>query len=112
MWGKHPHVFDLEVPILVELGRRTMTLREVQSLLPGAVIDLDKSSDDELSVLANNQLVATGYAVKVGENFGIRIARVGTAEELSQPLAEEDDETADAGEADADDLAAQFLSGQ
>lgn len=80
--GDQSRINGLEVPIVVELGRRTMTLREVVGLLPGAIIDLAKPADEELALLVNNQRVATGHAVKVGENFGIRVERVGSLEEL------------------------------
>lgn len=72
------HVRELEVPVIVELGRRTMTVREVMSLLPGAIVELPKSADEELELLVNNRTIAVGSAVKVGENFGIRLSAVGT----------------------------------
>lgn len=109
MSGDQSRINGLEVPIVVELGRRTMPLREVIGLLPGAIIDLAKPADEELDLLANNQRVAIGHAVKVGENFGIRIERVGSTEQLEAATeAPEAEMSAD----DADDLAAQFLAGQ
>jgi len=105
------HLRRLEVPVIVELGRRTMKLREVMNLLPGAIVDLDKDAGCELDLLVNNEIIASGTAVKVGENFGIRVSTVGTLEQRAsgqnQPAqAEEMDED------DADALAAAFLMGQ
>ncbi|USN98320.1 MAG: FliM/FliN family flagellar motor switch protein [Phycisphaeraceae bacterium] len=104
----HPHLSELEVPIIVELGRRTMTVREVMMLLPGAILELPKSADEHLELLANNRPVATGTAVKVGENFGLRITAVGSAAERAAAAAAADDISDDEAEA----LAAQLLAGQ
>lgn len=54
-----------------------MRVSEVVRLLPGSIIELTKSADAELDILVNNQHVGTGSAVKVGENFGIRITHIG-----------------------------------
>ncbi len=70
-------IMKLEVPLIVEIGRRRMTVSQVTSLAPGAIIELPKPAEDELEILVNNKPVGTGLAVKVGENFGVRIAFVG-----------------------------------
>lgn len=72
-----PSILRLEVPVIVQLGRRTMTMNEVLSLVPGAIIELRKSSDEELDLLVNNKQIGVGTAVKVVENFGIRISYIG-----------------------------------
>ena len=70
-------ILSLEVPIIVLLGERKMTTAEVVSLIPGAIIELTKKVDEELTLLVNNRPLATGTAVKVGENFGIKITFIG-----------------------------------
>ncbi|MBX3357786.1 MAG: FliM/FliN family flagellar motor switch protein [Phycisphaeraceae bacterium] len=70
-------VLHLEVPLIVVIGERQSRLADVVSLVPGSIIELPKRADDELHLLVNNKPVATGYAVKVGENFGIRISYIG-----------------------------------
>lgn len=67
----------LEVPVIVRLGERTMTVSEVTGLVPGAIIELPKNADAELDLLVNNKQIGTGVAVKVGENFGLRITYIG-----------------------------------
>ena len=54
-----------------------MRVSEVCALGPGAIIELPKGSDEELTLLVNNKPVGAGQAVKVGENFGIRITYIG-----------------------------------
>ncbi|MBX3385695.1 MAG: FliM/FliN family flagellar motor switch protein [Phycisphaeraceae bacterium] len=101
-------ILKLEVPIIVVLGERLMRAREVVSLIPGAIIELPKKAEDELTLLVNNRAVGTGYAVKVGENFGIRltyigdikqrIAALGTPAESPEPDPAETPEPALAGQ--------------
>ncbi|VAX40379.1 hypothetical protein MNBD_PLANCTO03-860 [hydrothermal vent metagenome] len=79
-------ILSFEVPVIVQLGERTMTLREVLGLVPGAIIEIPKLADDELDLLINNQRVGVGLAVKVGENFGLRITAIGSAEELAEAI--------------------------
>jgi flagellar motor switch protein FliN len=81
-------VLRLEVPVIVRLGERTLTLGEVLDLAPGAIIELPKNVEDELDLLVNNKQVGTGVAVKVGENFGLRITYLGDVRERIAALAE------------------------
>jgi flagellar motor switch protein FliN/FliY len=72
-------LLKLEVPVIVRLGERTLTVAEVVDLVPGAIIELPKRAEDELDLLVNNKQIGTGTAVKVGENFGLRISFIGDA---------------------------------
>lgn len=78
----------LELPLIVQLGERTMPMSEVLGLQPGSIIELPKFSDDELDMLINNKRVGVGSAVKVGENFGIKIIAIGSAEDIAQAIAQ------------------------
>lgn len=79
-------ILQLTVPVIVRIGERNMPLDDILSLSPGAIIELNKSADDELPLLVNNKQVGTGMAVKVGENFGIRIESVDSAEKRVDAL--------------------------
>lgn len=67
----------LEVPVIVVLGRRQLPVRDVVGLVPGAIVELPKNADDDLELQVNNKVIGLGRAVKVGENFGIRLTYVG-----------------------------------
>ena len=67
----------LEVPLIVRLGERTLPLAEVLALVPGSIVELPKRADEQLDLLVNNKQIGTGTAVKVGENFGLRISFLG-----------------------------------
>ena len=81
-------ILKLSVPVIVQIGNQTASLQSVLALGPGAILELNKPADAALELLINNKPVATGYAVKVGENFGIRIESVGTAKERVEALGE------------------------
>ncbi len=70
-------VLRLTLPVVVRLGERPMSIGDVKSLAPGSIIELTKKADSELDLLVNNKAVGAGLAVKVGENFGIRLTFVG-----------------------------------
>lgn len=104
-------ILKLEVPIIVVLGERAMRAKEVVNLVPGAIVELPKKAEDELTLLANNQPVGMGYAVKVGENFGVRITYIG---DIKSRIVALGGASADGGPADADAeaLAEAMLAGQ
>lgn len=108
-------ILSLEVPIIVQLGERLMPLGEVLALSPGAIIELPKGASEALELLVNNRPIGQGTAVKVGENFGLKVSRIGDTksrvnalgEESAAPVAAATDEDAALA-----DLAAQLLAGQ
>ncbi|MFM7134063.1 MAG: FliM/FliN family flagellar motor switch protein [Planctomycetota bacterium] len=70
-------ILRLEVPLIVQIAERRMPLSEVTALTHGSIIELPKQIEDELDVLVNDTPIGAGRAVKVGENFGVRMTRVG-----------------------------------
>ena len=90
MRPEHQAVLNLEVPIIVEIGRTRMTTRQVMDLSPGKIIELPKSPDDELEMLVNNRTIGTGIAVKIGENFGLQVSYIGDVRERLEALASGD----------------------
>ncbi len=87
-------ILQLEVPLIVQIAVRTMTVEEVTSLAPGAIIELPKPADDELELLVNNKTIGAGTAVKVGENYGLRVTYIGDLQERITAMANEDTEAA------------------
>lgn len=70
-------ILSLEVPLIVLLGERQLKVSEVVALMPGAIIELPKGAEEELTLMVNNRPIGTGVAVKVGENFGLKITYMG-----------------------------------
>ncbi len=69
-------LLDVKVRLSVELGRTLMSIREVLSLGPGSVVELDKLAGEPVDVWVNDRLVAKGEVVVVDENFGVRIIEI------------------------------------
>src|SRR4051794_22925493 len=84
-------IFKLEVPLIVVIGSRKMPVKEVMNLAPGAILELPKLADEELEILVNNKPIGMGTAVKVGENFGIRITYVGDLRDRIAALGPDDE---------------------
>ena len=86
-------ILTLEVPVIVQIAERVMTVNEVTSMAPGAIIELPKSADDELELLVNNKPIGTGTAVKVGENYGLRVTYIGDLQDRIAAMATDQTET-------------------
>ena len=69
-------VLDVRVDLSVELGRRRMSIAEVLALAPGSVVEFNKASNEPMDVFVNDQLVARGEAVVVGERYAVRVTEV------------------------------------
>ncbi len=67
---------EVQVELAVELGRVKLPLRDLLSLAPGAVLELDRSADAPVDVLVNGCLVARGEVVVIDGEFGVRITAV------------------------------------
>lgn len=67
---------DVEMGVTVELGRARMPLRDILSVVPGSVIELDRPASAPVDVLVNGTLIARGEVVVIDEEFGIRITEV------------------------------------
>ena len=79
-------ILRLQVPVIVRLAERKLTLAEVLRLGIGAIIEFSKSSDEPLELLINNKPIALGVTVKVGENFGLKIAQIGDVRQVIRSL--------------------------
>jgi len=79
-------ILRVHVPVIVKLAERRMTMAEVMRLGVGAIIEFSKRSEEPLQLLINNKVIAIGEAVKVGENFGLRIQQIGDIKQVIQSL--------------------------
>lgn len=85
-------ILKLEVPVVVRVAERQMRMEEVLALSPGSIVELNKRADDELDLLVNNKQIGTGTAVKVGENFGLRVSFIGDVRARIEAMAAADED--------------------
>jgi hypothetical protein len=70
-----------------------MHVDEVVQWVPGMIIEMAKNADEELELLVNNVPIGVGSAVKITENFGIRISYVGDLRERIEAISGRPTET-------------------
>ncbi len=89
-------ILKLEVPLLVMVGECRMPVEDVLSLGPGAILELERPADSDLILMVNNKTIGAGQAVKVGENFGVKITKIDSAVERINALGGDDDAAGEA----------------
>lgn len=66
----------IQLGVRVELGRRSLSLKDALRLDRGSVIDLERSGDDPVDLYVNDQLLARGVVLVVDDRFCVRITEV------------------------------------
>lgn len=68
-----PTIDNVPLDIAVVLGTTSMPVHQVLRLGRGAIIELDSSEDDEVTILANNMPVAKGTVVVNANRIAIEV---------------------------------------
>ncbi|HWB12913.1 MAG TPA: FliM/FliN family flagellar motor switch protein [Pirellulales bacterium] len=76
----------IKVPVIVTLAAKKQPIGRIVELGPGSIIQFDKSCEEMLEMHVNDQIVAEGEAVKVGDKFGIRITSLVVPGERFTPV--------------------------
>lgn len=71
---------DVVTRLSVEIARGTVRVRDLVSMGPGTVFELDREAGDAVDVRVNGAMVARGDIVVVGKQVGVRITKI-TGEE-------------------------------
>lgn len=79
-------ILDVTLPVSVELGRARMQIQDILKLVPGSIVELDKSAGDPVEILINDRPIARGEVVVIDENFGVRLTSIVTATERIKTL--------------------------
>jgi flagellar motor switch protein FliN/FliY len=66
-------LMNVTLPVSVELGRVTMTIKEVLGIYEGSVIELERVAGEPVDILVSGKLLGRGEVVVVDDKFGIRI---------------------------------------
>lgn len=64
---------DVVMELTAELGRTSMTVRDLLGLQPGAVVELDRLAGSPADLLVNGRLIARGEVVVVDEYYALKI---------------------------------------
>ena len=61
------NLLRIRVPVMVTLARKKQPVKSIVELVPGAIIQFNKSCEEMLDMHVGDQNVAQGEAVKVGD---------------------------------------------
>ncbi len=72
------NVGDLELPVVFELERRLLTVRDVEALAPGYTFALGSDALSPVTLTVNGRPVAHGRLVDLNGTLGVQLTEVGT----------------------------------
>jgi flagellar motor switch protein FliN/FliY len=64
---------DIPMRITLEIGRRSMKVREILLLKPESIVDVPKAAGENIDVYINGKLVAFGEILEMESKAGIRL---------------------------------------
>jgi flagellar motor switch protein FliN len=67
---------NVELAVTVELGRTRLLMKDLLSLRPGSVVELDRNVGSPVDVFVNSTLLAHGEVVVVDDELGVRITAI------------------------------------
>lgn len=77
---------SLPIQVSVRLAEKKITVSQLLTIANGSLITFPKSCEALLDLYVNNARYCRGEAVKIGENFGLKINEVGTTEERGSKI--------------------------
>jgi flagellar motor switch protein FliN/FliY len=69
-------LLDVSMPVIIEIGRTTMTLQEVLQLGPGSIVSLDRAVGEPVDIFVGDRRLAQGEIVVVNDHLAVRVTRV------------------------------------
>jgi flagellar motor switch protein FliN len=76
---------DVAMDVTAQLGRRRLKVRDIVTLQPGSVLQLDRAAGSPVDVLVNGALVWRGEVVVVDDDLSVRVSEVVVDESASAP---------------------------
>ena len=67
---------NVELAVTVELGRTRLLMKDLLSLRPGSVVELDRHVGSPVDIFVNSTLLAHGEVVVVDDELGVRITAI------------------------------------
>jgi flagellar motor switch protein FliN/FliY len=79
-------IMDVQLPVRVRIGTKTILLKDVLKMDIGSVVELDQLANAPLDILVGDKVIAKGEVVIVDGNFGVQIVEIGTQRELLEQI--------------------------
>lgn len=76
----------VKVALTVEIGRVSMTIKDLRQTRQGTIIPLDRAIGEPIDLRANGSLIARGEVVSTeGHKYGIRVTEIVSPDEADEP---------------------------
>jgi flagellar motor switch protein FliN len=69
-------LMGVQLGMTLRFGSKTLLLRDVLDLSPGAVVELDRRVQDPVDLLLDGQLIGRGEVVVIEGNYGLRVTEI------------------------------------
>ncbi|GBD94263.1 flagellar motor switch protein FliN [bacterium BMS3Abin05] len=69
-------LFDLELPVSVELAKKNVRISDILQLGEGSILEFDKMAGEPVDLLVNDIKIAEGEVVVIDDRFGIRVSNL------------------------------------
>jgi flagellar motor switch protein FliN len=69
-------ISDVNLDLIVELGRVDMEFSDVLNLTKGSAIELDRHCSQSVDLYVHNQLVAKGEVIAIDDCFGLKVTEI------------------------------------
>jgi flagellar motor switch protein FliN/FliY len=69
-------LMDVPLPVTLRFGGRRMPLRKIMELSSGAVIELDRQTEEPVELCLEDRVIARGQVVMVDGCYGLRVTQV------------------------------------
>lgn len=79
-------LFDVQLEATIRFGKRQLLLRDILSMGPGSVVELECQINEPADLLVAGRLVARGEVVVVNGNFGLRVTELSSASQRATML--------------------------
>ena len=73
---------DVELEVIIELGRTRKALRDIYDLKIGTIVELDKQAREPIDILVNNSPVARGEVMIFEDALAVRVTEIMNPTEL------------------------------
>ncbi|MDO8629124.1 MAG: FliM/FliN family flagellar motor C-terminal domain-containing protein [Phycisphaerales bacterium] len=74
-------ILGLNVPVAVVLAEQALPVESILQITVGTILEFDVSFGAELSLVVGDRTIGRGIAVKIGENYGLRITGIDSVEQ-------------------------------
>jgi len=79
-------IMDVELPVRVRIGTKTVLLKDVLNMDIGSIVELDQLANEPLDVLIGDKIIAKGEVIIIDGNFGVQIIDIASPQERLHQL--------------------------